>query len=108
MADGRRAARILAHKRHGRGEDALPPLPSLHGARGERPPLADVLDVVHDGDLAVAREHEVAVHAVHSEVRGHRPLASGEAVRDDRAAVDAAGSWGMPEGPSVREGVLRR
>lgn len=65
-----------------------------------------MLDVVHDGDLSVASENEIAVHAVNGKVRGDGSLGSGEALRDDGTAVDAAGSWGMPERSGVGEDVL--
>lgn len=65
-----------------------------------------MLDVVHDGDLGVAGENEVAVHAVNGKVRGDGSLGGGEALRDDGTAVDAAGSWGMPERSGVGEDVL--
>jgi hypothetical protein len=65
-----------------------------------------VLDVVEDGDGGVAGEHEVAVHAVDGEVCGDGELGGGEALGDYGAAVDAAGSRGVPEGARVGEDVL--
>lgn len=67
-----------------------------------------MLNVVHDWDLAIACENEIAVHAVDGEVRRDRPLACGKAVGDDGSAVDATGSRGVPEWPGVRESVLWR
>lgn len=66
-----------------------------------------MLDIVHDGELAVAGQDEVAVHAMHREVARDGPLGGREALCYDRAAVDSAGTWRMPEGPSVGEDVLR-
>jgi hypothetical protein len=68
----------------------------------------DVLDVVHDRNLGVASENEVAVHAVDGKVRGYGSLGGGEALRDDGTAVDTAGSWGMPERSGVGEDILGR
>jgi hypothetical protein len=65
-----------------------------------------VLDVVHNGDFGVACEYEVAMHAVDCEVRGDGSLGCSEALRDYGAAIDAAGSWGVPEGSGVGEDVL--
>jgi len=100
------AARALPHERQGGGEDGPPALPRLHGARREGLAFAHVLDVVQHGQRRVARQHEVAVHAVDREVWGHRQLRRGEALRDHGAAEDAAGAWGVPEGPGVGEDVL--
>ncbi len=68
------AAAALAHEAHGDGEDGLAALAGLHRAGGEALALAHVLDVVQDGDLGVARQHEVAVHRVHGKVRGYGAL----------------------------------
>lgn len=65
-----------------------------------------MLDVVHDGDLGVAGENEVAVHAVDGKVRWDGSLSGSEALRDDGTAVDTAGSWGMPERSGVGKDVL--
>lgn len=65
-----------------------------------------MLDVVEDGDGAVPREDEVAVHAVDEEVRGDGELCGSEALCDYRAAVDPAGAGGVPEGAGVGEDVL--
>ena len=91
----------LPREAHCRREDALPALPRLHGARDEGFPVADALDVVEDRDLAVARQHEVAVHAVDREVRGDGGLGRGEALRDGGAAEDAARAGRVPEGAGV-------
>ena len=60
--------------------------------------------MVENGDLRVAGENEVAVHAVDEEDgvvvggrgRGDGPLGCGEGLRDGGAAVDAAGAGGVP------------
>src|SRR3569833_3483414 len=96
-----------AHERHGHGEDAPPQLPRLHGARRERLAVAHVLDVEQDRQLAVARQQEVAVAAVHREGRvRHRPLPCRQRHGDHRPAVDASRPWRMPERPRVGEDVL--
>ena len=96
----------LPGERHGGGEDAFPPLSRLHGAGSEGAPFAHVLDVVEDGDRRVACQYEIAVHAVHGEVAGNGALRGGETLCDYAAAVDAAGSGGVPEGTGVGEDVL--
>lgn len=44
--------------------------------------------------------------AVDDEILGHGALGRGQTEGDDRAAVDAAGSWGMPLLAGVGEDVL--
>lgn len=100
------AAAVFAHEAQRGGEDGSPALARLHGARSEGPALANVLDMVEDGEGAVAGEHEVAVHAVDGEVRGDGELSGGEALGYHGAAVDAAGAGGVPEGAGVGEDVL--
>ena len=91
----------LPREAHRRREDALAALARLHGARDEGFPVADALDVVEDGDLRVAGEDKVAVHAVDCEVRRDGRLRRGEALRDGGAAEDAARPRRVPEGPGV-------
>ena len=52
--------------------------------------------VVDYGDVGVAVQHEVAVHAVHGEVLGHGALGCGEALGYCRAAVDPSRAGGVP------------
>ena len=40
------------------------------------------------------------------EVAGDSALGCCETLGDDGAAVDSAGSWGVPEGPGVGEDIL--
>ena len=62
--------------------------------------------MVEDRDVPVAREHEVAVHAVHGVfVGGDCELRGGETLGDRGAAEDAAGAGRMPEGAGVGEDV---
>ena len=65
-----------------------------------------MLNVVHDWDLGIAGENEVAVHAVDCEVRGDGPLRSREALCDYGAAVDASRAWWVPKRACVGEHVL--
>jgi len=89
------AAVLPAEAQSGR-EDGPSALPRLHRAGREALAVANALDVVEDGDLRVARQHEVAVHAVHGEVGGDGALGGGEGLGDGGAAVDAARSRGVP------------
>jgi len=45
---------------------------------------------------------------VDCEIRGNGSLGCGEALGDYGAAVDAPGSWWVPEGSGVSENVLER
>jgi hypothetical protein len=65
-----------------------------------------MLDVVHDRNLRVSGQHEVAVHAVYCEVRWDGALGCGEALCDYGTTIDAACSWGMPERSGVGVEVL--
>lgn len=105
MVERRAARAALAHETQGGREDRAAALPRLHRACGEALALADVLDGVYDGDVGVAGKDEVAVHGVDEEGGGDGFLGGGEALRDDGAAVDAAGAGRMPEGAEVREEV---
>lgn len=96
---------LLAEAQRGR-EDGPPALTSLHRAGRKALAVTHALDVVQDGDLRVARQHEVAVHAVHGEVGGDGALGGGEALGDGGTAVDTARAWGVPEGASVGEDIL--
>lgn len=101
----------LPHEATRRGKDAPPLLPRLYRPRHKALPVAHPLDVVQDRDRAVAREHEVAVHAV-NEVFGcgrrDGGLRGGEALGDDGAPVDAASTGRVPEFAGVGEDVLRK
>lgn len=70
--------------------------------------------MVQNRDRAVARQDEVAVHAVHEEggmgvgcgrVRNGE-LGGGEGLRDGGAAVDATCAGRVPQGAGVCEDVL--
>ena len=52
--------------------------------------------MVQDRDGSVAREHEIAVHAVDDEVGRNGVLGGSEGLGDDGAAVDAARAGGVP------------
>lgn len=106
MAHGPLSARTLPCKTHSGSENTLPTLTSLHSASRERLALTDVLDVVEDRDTGVPSEDEVAVHGVDGEVGGDSALGGGETLGYDGAAVDAAGSRGMPEWAGVRVQIL--
>lgn len=96
----------LTDEADGGGEDAGSLLPSLNCARRVRSTITDALDVVQDGRLGRSREEKVAVARVNEKSLWHRLLRGGEALRDDGAAIDAAGAWGMPLGARVCEDVL--
>lgn len=64
--------------------------------------------MVEHGDLGVAGEDEVAVHAVDCEIWTDCGLGGGEGLRDYAAAVDAAGAGRVPERARVGEEVLMR
>lgn len=96
MGDDVRSAGALAHEAHGGGEDGLRVLPRLHGPGAVAAAVADALDVVNDGDVAVAGQDEVAVHAVHVEVGRDGLLGRGEALCDGDAAEDAASAGRVP------------
>lgn len=65
-----------------------------------------MLDVVHDWYLAVSREDEIAVHAVDCEIARDGSLGCCETLCYHGTTVDAAGSWGVPEGSGISEDVL--
>ncbi len=117
-------AGAFAHEGEGGGEDGLAALSGLHGAGAEGAAFAHVLDVVDDGDVGVAVEDEVAVHAVDGEGVGDGALGGGEALGYGCAAlctgvsliswcdipnllayIYASRSWRMPEGTGVGEEV---
>ena len=105
MLDELPPSSAFAHEGEGGGEDGLAALSGLHRARAEASPFSYVLDVVDDGYVGVAVQHEVAVHAVHCEGRGDGALGRGEALGYGGAAVDSAGAGWVPEGPGVGEEV---
>ena len=90
------AGAVLAHEADGGGEDDVASLARLHRPRGEGLARAHLLDVVYDGDLRVAGEHEVAVHGMHGEVGVDRLLGGGQRLRNGGAAKDAAGARRVP------------
>ncbi len=96
----------LARERDGGGEDAAAALLGLHGAGGEGAAVADQLDVEEDGQIGLARQEEVAVARVGKEISGHGALRRRDAHGDDGAAIDAAGSGGLPGRAGVGEDVL--
>lgn len=96
MMHGFRTRRILAHETAGCREDDFTSLAGLDGAGCEGAAGADVFYVVDYGDVGLAGEDEVAVHAVHAEVLGDGVLGGPETLGDYGAAVDAAGSWRVP------------
>lgn len=98
---------VLATEAERRGEDGSSALPGLHRAGRKALAVAHALDMVHDGDLGVAGEDEVAVHAVDGEVAGDGALGGGQGLGDGGAAIDAARTGRMPEGASIREDVLQ-
>jgi len=108
------AAAALAHEAERGGEDAAAALAGLHRARAEGPAVAHPLHRVDHRRLRVARQHEVAVHAVHQELRlpvarrrrRDRQLRRRQALRDRRAAVDAARAGRVPQRARVGEYVL--
>ena len=106
MVDRLLAAAVLPYKRHGRGEYAFPSLPCLYGSRCIGFPFPDVLDIIHNWYLRIPGENEVAMHAVHCEVRRDGTLGCGKALCDYGAAVDAACSGGVPERSGVGVEVL--
>src|SRR5271155_3547605 len=73
-----RPSAILADKRYRRCEYTFASLSCLHCARSETLPLSHMFHVVHDRNLRVSSQHEIAVHAVNSEVMWNRPLRRGE------------------------------
>lgn len=91
-----------------RGENGPAPLSRLHRPRDETPAVTDSFDMVEDRDLRVTGKHKVAVHAVDGEVGGDGSHGCGEGLSYRGAAVDAAGSWGMPEGTGIGEDILER
>ena len=95
------SARAGAHEGHGGGEDDAAALAGLDGTGDEGFPVANALDVVEDRDVGVAREDEVAVHAVDGEVERDGGLRSAEALSDGSAAIDAAGAGRVPEGAGI-------
>lgn len=99
----------LPHKATRGCEDTSTLLPRLHGPGHEALSIPHTLNVVKDGDRAVAREHEVAVHAV-DEVLGGGGRDGGLRGRETLSyygtAVDAPGAWGVPEFAGVGEDVL--
>jgi hypothetical protein len=88
------------------GEDGAPSLSSLDGAGCKALAVTYPFNVIHDRDLGVARQDEVAVHAVHREIARDSSLGGGQALGNHGTAVDAASSWGMPEGPCICEDIL--
>lgn len=96
---------VLLHERQGGREDALAPLPRLDGPRDEGLAVADPLDVVQDGDLRVARQDKVTVHAVDREVGRDGRLRRREALRDGRPAVDASRPRRVPQRSRVCKDV---
>lgn len=106
MLDGQFPAGTGAHERDRRGEDTFPALTSLDCSRDETASVTYTFDVIENGDLAVAGEHEVAVHAVDGvEVTGDGELGGGQALGDGGAAEDAAGTGRVPEWSGVGEDV---
>ena len=105
VGDGLAAAGALAHEGHGRGEDDGAALAGLHRTGYEGFSVAHPLDVVEDWDFAIARQHEVAMHAVDCEVGWDRGLGGAEALCYGGAAEDAPRPWGVPEGPGIGEDV---
>lgn len=97
---------VLATEAERSGEDGPAALPGLNGAGRKAPAVAHALDMIDDGDLRVAGEDEVAVHAMDGEIAGHGALGGGQGLGDGGAAVDAARAGGMPEGARIREDVL--
>ena len=100
----------LPHKATRRREDTPALLPRLYGPGHETFPVPHTLDVIEDGDRAVACEHKVAVHTVDEVLGGggrDGGLRGGEALGYHGAAVDAPGAWGVPEFAGVGEDVLR-
>lgn len=67
-----------------------------------------MFDIVHDWYLAVARENEIAVHAVDCEVVWDGSLGCCKTLCDDSASVDSASPWRVPEGPGIGKDVLER
>lgn len=101
VLDRQLAAGAFLHERQRRREDALPPLARLHRPCDEALAVPHPLHVVQDRYLRVARQHEVAVHAVHREVLGDRRLRGGQTLRDRRPAVDASCARWVPEWSGV-------
>ena len=62
--------------------------------------------MVEDWDTGVPGEDEVAVHGMDGEVGGDGALGGGETLGYDGAAVDAAGSRGVPEWAGVGVQIL--
>lgn len=83
------AAGAFAHEGEGGGEDGLATLSRLHRACAETPALADMLHVIDDGDIGIAVQDKVAVHAMHGEVVRDGSLRGRQALRDGGAAIDA-------------------
>ena len=98
--------RTRAHKTYRRRENASSALPGLHGSCNETSPVAHSFYVVQDRDLAVARQHEVAVHAVDCVVLGRdSELGCGEALGYRDAAEDTAGAGRVPERAGIGKDV---
>lgn len=96
MAEDLVAGAVLAHEADGGGEDDVASLTRLHRPRSEGLAGAHLLDVVYDGDLRVAGQHEVAVHRVHGEVRLDRLLGGAQRLGNGGAAEDATGARRVP------------
>lgn len=94
------------HEAERDGENRPAALSGLHGACGEAAAIAHAFDVVYNGDLAVAGEHKVAVHAVDAELCVNGALRGGETLGDDGASVHAARARWVPERPCVGKDVL--
>lgn len=60
-----------------------------------------MFDVVYYREGGVSCEYEVAVHAVDGEVAGDSELGGGKGLRDNGAAINTAGAWGVVEGSGV-------
>lgn len=88
------------------GEDRPPPLSSLHGPRNKAPAVAHPLDMIKDGNFRVTCENEVTVHAMDGKVRRNGSHGCREGLGYRGAAVYAAGSGRVPEGPGVGEDIL--
>jgi hypothetical protein len=101
------ASRIRTNKLHCRRENNLASLSSLYCPRYEGATVADVFDVVDYGDVGVAGQNKVAVHAVDGEVLGDGVLSCRKALGYYCAAIDAAGSGRVPQWPRVGVEVLR-